>query len=56
MSRNDALNRRFRAKFGERYARVRDYYSARKKAVVVQDVSPWVDGLASVAETDEPVI
>lgn len=48
LSRNDKVQNDFRARYGDKYRTVRDYYAFRKVSVTIQDVSPWVPGLAKV--------
>ena len=44
----------FRAKFGDQYRIVRDYFRPRQDVVTIQDVSSWLPGLGSVdANLDE---
>jgi hypothetical protein len=57
LSRNDALKKKFSAKYHDRFATVRDYYLSRKGSVVIQDVSGFVPELVAAAletvETEE---
>jgi hypothetical protein len=54
LSRNESLRKKFTEKFGDRYRTVRDYYYLpRKESVVIQDVSPFVPGLAAAVEAAE---
>src|ERR1700674_160012 len=46
LSRDVKLREDMRARYGERYRTVCDYYAAREKRVILQDVSKWVPGLA----------
>jgi hypothetical protein len=45
LSKNEAVRNRFLARFGDRYARVHQYYADHKDAVVVEDVSMWLPEL-----------
>lgn len=57
LSRHVALGEQFRAKFGDQYQTVRDYYKSRMRTVVIQDISSWVAGLVPVEiDQDEPAI
>jgi hypothetical protein len=49
LSRNVKLRKEFADKYDDRYAKVRDYYLARKDLVVIQDVSPFVPELVEAA-------
>jgi len=49
LSRNDALKKKFNAKYHNRSVTVRDYYLSRKGSVVIQDVSPFLPELVAVA-------
>jgi hypothetical protein len=57
LSRNDALKKKFSAKYHDHFVTVRDYYLSRKGSVVIQDVSPFVPELVAAAveaaETEE---
>lgn len=57
LSRNDALKKKFSAKYHDRFVTVRDYYLSRKGSVVIQDVSGFVPELVAAAleavETEE---
>jgi hypothetical protein len=49
LTRNEALRRKFTAKFADQYRSVRDYYLPRRGRVVIQDVSPFVPELVAAA-------
>jgi hypothetical protein len=57
LRRNDALKKKFSAKYHDRFVTVRDYYLSRKGSVVIQDVSGFVPELVAAAletvETEE---
>ena len=57
LSRNDALKKKFSAKYHDRFVTVRDYYLSRKGSVAIQDVSAFVPELVAAAveaaETEE---
>lgn len=45
----------FRAKYGNQYRTVREYFRPRQEVVAVQDVSNWLPGLVGVAaDVGEP--
>jgi len=48
LSRHVGLNEQFQSKYGSQYATVTDYYTPRKDAVTIVDVSPWVPDLVGV--------
>jgi hypothetical protein len=47
LSRHAKSSELFRADFGDRYVVVRDYYSAHKDDVVIEDVTPYVSNLVA---------
>jgi hypothetical protein len=58
LSKNEAVRNQFRARFGDRYARVHQYYADHKDAVVMEDVSMWLpelidDNLPDNGQSDE---
>lgn len=54
LSKNIDLRDKFRAAHGEKFQRVRDYFSVRHDKVAIVDVSPWVPELISEsAEIEE---
>jgi hypothetical protein len=46
LSRDDKLRQIFFERFGDQFRSVRDYYAVHAGAVQIQDVSPWLSGLA----------
>ena len=50
LNRSATLRKKFTDKFGDRYRTVRDYYLPRKRLVVIQDVTPFVPELVTVAD------
>jgi len=42
---NRALQKRFDARYGEQFVKVRDYYEFRRDKVIIEDVSPWLHEL-----------
>jgi hypothetical protein len=46
LSRGDKVREQFYARFGDRFAKVRDYYRLHSDAVAIVDVSPWLAELA----------
>jgi hypothetical protein len=53
LSRNDTIRKAFYEHFGERFAKVRDYYELYREKVLIQDVSSWLPELASDEVADE---
>lgn len=49
LSKDERVRDTFRARYGEQFQRVRDYYERYRDSVVIQDVSPWLPEL--IAET-----
>jgi hypothetical protein len=49
LSRNVKLREDLRERFGDRFRTVREYYATRRGAIILQDVSPWVPGLAEIS-------
>lgn len=45
LSKDVGLYEQFRARFGEQYRIVREYYQPRQAVVTIEDVSPWLAGL-----------
>lgn len=52
LSKNMTLYRQFQGKYGDRYRTVREYFQPRRNAVMIEDVSPWLAGLASAGTED----
>jgi hypothetical protein len=52
MNRNVGLQHQFQTAFGDCFRTVREYYDARRNAVVIQDASPWVAGIVA-ADVEE---
>jgi hypothetical protein len=48
LSRNEKVRVLFRARFGDRYTKVRDYYFAQRHMVAIEDVSGWLSELGEV--------
>jgi hypothetical protein len=44
LSKDVGLQRQFHVKFGDQYQTVRQYFEPRRNSVVIQDVSPWLQG------------
>ncbi len=55
LSKEAALRDHFRAKYGDQYATVRDYFKPRRDSVIIQDVSPWLEGLIGTGIDSEDV-
>ena len=57
LSKDVRLSKQFHAKFGDQYRTVREYFQPRRATVMIEDVSPWLDGLVvGDPETDAPEI
>jgi len=50
LSKDVSLHRHFRAKFGNQYKTVREYYRARCDKVAIRDASEWLSGLLAASE------
>jgi hypothetical protein len=55
LSRNNKLKSDFQEKFGNRFKTVRDYYEARRAAVIIEDISLYVPNLMPLGDGEHRI-